>query len=422
MTPDRQRRNGDYIRYQRLDVRGWGQKRLIQEMRATAEKLREERPGVTVPMVSRWENGKSEPEDRYWRLLELTFARTMNPDDDSPENSVLRREFLRHTASAAGLAVVGAAAEPWEQLQSALGHRTKVDEATTNNLAAMTESFSTMYQTMAPGLLLAPVGAHLQTLSQLLKNGSPTEALRRRLASLAAETSILLGWITYDQGDEQSAHGYYRSALTAAAEAGDTSLGAYAIGSASVLPAWRSSPEESVHLLTDANINGFSVDDASPETRAWIYSLEAEAHVRADNGPAALAALDKAEAILDQADSGSADNRTAFFDQSRLLGERGVTAVRLGRDADGQAVLEQVLKEIGPDQKIRSRHLTSLAKAHVRHGNIDHAVEIALMSLDVAVQSGTTSSYDDVIKLRPELDRWTHTDPVRRLDEALRAS
>ena len=85
-------------------------------------------------------------------------------------------------------------------------------------------------------------------------------------------------------------------------------------------------------------------------------------------------------------------------------------------------VLEQVLNEIGPNQKIRSRHLTSLAKAHVRHGYVDQAVEIALLSLDVAVQTGTTSSYDDVVKLRPELDRWTHTDPVQRLDAALRAS
>lgn len=111
-----------------------------------------------------------------------------------------------------------------------------------------------------------------------------------------------------------------------------------------------------------------------------------------------------------------------FFDQNRLLGERGVTAVRLGRDADGQAVLEQVLDEMGQDHKIRSRLLTSLAKAHVRHGNIDQAVDIALRSLDVAVRTGTASSYDDVIRLRPDLDRWAHTDPVQRLDAALRAS
>jgi tetratricopeptide (TPR) repeat protein len=239
---------------------------------------------------------------------------------------------------------------------------------------------------------------------------------------LAAETSILLGWLTYDQGDEQTAHNYYRSALTAAAEAGDTYLGAYAIGSASVLPAWRSSPEDSIHLLTDATIHGFSVDDASPHTRAWIYSLEAEAYTRAKDEAGALGAIDKAQAVLDRAGRELPDSRTVFFDENRLLGERGVTAVRLGRDADGQAVLERVLDEMHRDHKIRSRLLTSLAKAHVRHGSIDQAVDITLRSLDIAIRTGTASSYDDVVKLRPEFDRWAHTEPVQRLDEALRAS
>ena len=81
-----------------------------------------------------------------------------------------------------------------------------------------------------------------------------------------------------------------------------------------------------------------------------------------------------------------------------------------------------MLDEMQRDHKIRSRLLTSLARAHVRHGNIDRAVDITLRSLDIAIRTGTASSYDDVVKLRPELDRWAHSEPVQRLDEALRAS
>lgn len=420
MNRQPQRRNGAYIRHQRVDVRGWGQQRFIQEIRATAADLREEIPGVSVPMVSRWENGKSEPSGRYWRLIDATFARTLDAETDSPEDDVLRREFLRNSASAAGLAVVTMASEPWEQLTSALSSRTRVDRVTVDNLDVMTATFGQMYQTMAPGLLLAPVAGHLRNLSQLLKRGSPTEQLRRRLASLAAETSVMLGWITHDQGDNNTAHNYYRSALTAAAEANDKPIGAYAIASASVLPAWRSSPTESVHLLTDAEVNGFSVDHASPTTRAWIYSLEAEAHTRANDERNALNALDNADHVLNSTDDAAgASPRVAFFDRNRLLGERGVTAVRLGRAADGRQVLEQVLDEVDVDQKIRSRLMTSLARAHIRHGNIDEGVEIALRSLDIAIQTATASSYDDVNKLRPELDPWAHTDLVQRLDEAL---
>ncbi len=413
---------GVYIRHQRMEVRGWGQQRFVQEIRNTAAQLGEETPGVSVPMVSRWENGKSEPAARYRRLIELTFARTLDPDTDSPEDGMLRREFLRHTAGITGLAVVSAAAEPWEQLTSALSSRNRVDRGTVDHLDSMTASFAQMYQTMAPGLLVAPVAAHLRTLIQLLKTGSPTEALRRRITSLAAETSILLGWMSHDQSDNEAAHNYYRSALTAAAEAEDGPLGAYAIGSASVLPAWRSSPTDSIHLLTEAEVHGFRVNDASPTTRAWIYSLEAEARTRANDEASAFAALDSADRVLeidDHANGGAP--RISFFDHNRLLGERGVTAIRFNRAADGRTALEHVLSEIAPEQKIRSRLLTSLAKAHIRHGNIDEAAEIALQSLDVALQTDTASSYDDIVRLRPELDNWAHTKTVQRLDSALMA-
>ncbi len=114
--------------------------------------------------------------------------------------------------------------------------------------------------------------------------------------------------------------------------------------------------------------------------------------------------------------------RVAFFDRSRLLGERGITAIRFDRAVDGRTALEEGLAQLNQNDKIRSRLLTSLAKAHIRHGNIDEAVEIALQSLDIAVQTDTASSYDDVARLRPDLNKWAHTDSVQRLDHALQLS
>lgn len=106
---------------------------------------------------------------------------------------------------------------------------------------------------------------------------------------------------------------------------------------------------------------------------------------RADEETGAFAALDSADNALDSADSDHGAPRAAFFDRNRSLAERGVTAIRFDRAVDDRAALEQVLAELDQSQNIRSRLLTSLAKAHIRHGNIDEAVEIALESLDVAV-------------------------------------
>ena len=54
-------------------------------------------------MVSRWENGKTSPGDRYQRLLHRTFADSLESADDSWEHDMQRRAFLTN-AAVAGLA------------------------------------------------------------------------------------------------------------------------------------------------------------------------------------------------------------------------------------------------------------------------------------------------------------------------------
>lgn len=171
--------------------------------------------------------------------------------------------------------------------------------------------------------------------------------------------------------------------LDASVEAIDNPLGAYAIASASTLPAFRSSPSQTLHLLTEANIKGLSVDDASPTTRAWIHSLEAEAHARGGDEGAALQALDAAELVLAElGDEEEPRPRVPFFDDARLLGERGVTLVRLDMPHESMDYLDEAMRLTESDQKIQSMLLTSLALAHVRRGEIDQACAMALRSLE----------------------------------------
>ena len=69
---------------------------------------------------------------------------------------------------------------------------------------------------------------------------------------------------------------------------------------------------EVLHGVEIADPYRWLEDQESPETRAWIYSLEAEAHVRADNGPGALAALWK-QALAKDADYFPALFNLGFF-------------------------------------------------------------------------------------------------------------
>lgn len=213
-------------------------------------------------------------------------------------------------------------------------------------LEAVTVSLEDLDARVAPGTLVAPVVGHLQSATRLLE-GLQSDKLRKRLASLADETAALAGWLASDAGDHGVAQSYYTTALDAAREADDRSLGAYVLGSASVLPAFRRSPRQVISLLRDGT-QGISSRHASPATSAWMSTLEAEAHTAAGNASGALAALDRASTALDRATAGDPRPRVSFFDHARLTGERGVIAVRLGRPLEAQATLDEALANPRP--------------------------------------------------------------------------
>lgn len=411
---------GALIRLERAR-RGWSQHRLLRELHAAARRLREDDIGATVPMISRWETGKRRPADRYQRLLAQAFADSVELADDTWEHEMQRRAFLTN-AAVAGLALLGASAgeDPWRRLSAALRRPSRTDARTIDDLEAVTVSFQELYQRVSPYAVVAPARSHLTALTRLLEGGGQPERIRRRLASLAGETAILMGWLMSDDGEHATAQTFYQTAIDAAHEAGDPALGAYAIGSASTLPAFRASPHHTLYMLSEG-VHGFRVSQATPSTLAWLRSLEAEAHAAAGHNGDAFRALDRAEAALDKAVTGEPRPRVPFFDNTRLAGERGVISVRLGAVDEGRQVLDDAVRCLEPGLKIQSRLLTSLARAHLEQGDIERACQLARDSLAVARASETEPSLQDVMTLRDELRPWDDSTAVQDLDAALNA-
>jgi hypothetical protein len=170
--------------------------------------------------------------------------------------------------------------------------------------------------------------------------GSPP--LRPQLCSIAGETAALAGWLAFDIEDRPAAAGYFRVGIDAAKEANDRALGAYLVGSSCVQPAYRERPYARLRRL-EGRTYGFARSDASPSTRAWLATLEAEAHALAGDTSKCLRVFDEAEAAMSRA--GGEDEwrrpRLAFFDPDRLAGERGVALARLGQPDAAQEVLDR---------------------------------------------------------------------------------
>ena len=332
-----------------------------------------------------------------------------------------RRAFLEGLGVLTGFAVASSFTyEPWERLSAALAQPRRLDATAMSDLEAVTASLESQYAAVAPVTLTGAVQGHLATITQLL-DGHPPARLQARLYSLAGEVAGLAGWLSADMGQHDRALIYFDNGIKAAQEAKDQPLGAYLLGSVTTLPAFREhSPQATLHVLREET-RGFRADDATPTTRAWLTSLDAEASAMLGDAKGALDALERSEAAIETVEeAGRARPIVSFFDRARLAGEQGLCYVRLRRFDAAKAAFRTGLAMLDASSKIRARLLTGLATTHVRQGEVEQACRATAEALRVASRTRTALSLQQVYDVRRQLERWQDSRAVRELDEQLR--
>jgi hypothetical protein len=216
--------------------------------------------------------------------------------DDAGEGDVIRREFLRLGGVLIGASAFGQdALEPWQRLARAVRQPSRTDLESVRHLEHLTLMFEGLETHASPQALVRPVSGHLATITSLLE-GTPPSTYRAELLSLAAESAGLLAWLTWDLGaaSREQAQAYIRTALDAAKEADDQALGAYLLGTASVVEHPKDEAEGRLRFLVDKPF-GFAASEATPATRAWLAALEAEANAILGRTTDSLCALERAE-------------------------------------------------------------------------------------------------------------------------------
>lgn len=399
-------------------------------------------PSLLAPSaVEAWRRGDSPPPGdvllatlalagaNVGSLVESLMGRPGKGWAINEESEMQRRRFLAGMAGFLGLASMGGIdPEPWERLAHALRHPKRVDAATINQLERVTVALEQLEPQVSPAVLRGPIEGHLSAIAELLQS-EPRPAVRQPLLSLAAETAGLAGWLAWDVGDHDTAPKLFRTGLEAAREAGDAAIGAYLMGSASCQPAHTESPDRRLALLAEG-ISGFRAEDASPLTRSWLSTLEAEAHALAGAEGACKRALDRAYATA-EATTGTIDEgarpRVPFFDRTYLVGEHGVSLARLGYAEDARALLELALSNL-PERKVKTRPrlLVALGSAYAQddalRSDIAEACRLGSEALKIANSQAVEPNVQDVRWLRRRLERWSGEPAIRELDEQLRES
>ncbi|SDD95537.1 MFS transporter [Streptomyces prasinopilosus] len=225
--------------------------------------------------------------------------------------------------------------------------------------------------------------------------GSYADDVGRSLFGASAELTRLAGWMAFDTGQQEAAQRYYIQALRLARAAADVPLGGYVLASMSLQATYRGFGDEGVDLAQAALERNRGL--ATARTMSFFRLVEARAHARAGDAPAAGAALKVAEGWLERSRPGDSDPVwLGFYSYDRFAADAAECYRDLKAPRQVRRFTEQALSR-PTEEFVRSHGLRLVvsAVAELESGNLDAACEQGVRAVEVAgrISSARTTEY-----------------------------
>ncbi|MEU0134799.1 sporulation protein [Streptomyces sp. NPDC006296] len=225
--------------------------------------------------------------------------------------------------------------------------------------------------------------------------GSYSDEVGRALFGASAELTRLAGWMAFDTGQQEAAQRYYIQALRLSRAAADVPLGGYVLASMSLQATYRGFADEGVDLAQAAVERNRSL--ATARTMSFFRLVEARAHAKAGDAPAAGAALRAAESWLERSRAGDADPAwLGFYSYDRFAADAAECYRDLKAPRQVRRFTEQALSK-PTDEFVRSHGLRLVvsAVAELESGNLDAACAAGTRAVEVAgrISSARTTEY-----------------------------
>ncbi|MFC5955967.1 MFS transporter [Streptomyces pratens] len=225
--------------------------------------------------------------------------------------------------------------------------------------------------------------------------GSYADDVGRSLFGASAELTRLAGWMAFDTGQQEAAQRYYIQALRLARAAADVPLGGYVLASMSLQATYRGFGDEGVDLAQAALERNRGL--ATARTMSFFRLVEARAHARAGDAPAAGTALKAAEGWLERSRSGDSDPVwLGFYSYDRFAADAAECYRDLKAPRQVRRFTEQALSR-PTEEFVRSHGLRLVvsAVAELESGNLDAACEQGVRAVEVAgrISSARTTEY-----------------------------
>jgi hypothetical protein len=350
------------------------------------------------------------------RAASQTAGQPVDSDD------VERRAFGK-LLFAAGAAVAGLDVERFAGVVAG----TRPDSAALDDMETLTTNLVRQEASLAPHSLFPAVRGHLAGVYDMLA-WTPSN-LAPRAFSLTGQTALLAGYLKFKQDDRAAADLYWSLADQLGERAGDPRLRAALL----VLRSQRHTrPDAWAHehdvpralFLLDQAVSVLG-SDPDPVAAAHVFTFRACSHAEAglDDPGHAHAALSDLEDVRSQL-ARIATTDGSFYIVESVRGEaiqKGSRAlVHLGRPLDAARDLDGLLASISPASlSWRSGVMHDLAAARASAGEPEHACELLIGAVDLAMRASATRAVNRVRRARHEWLAGYDGPAVGLLDERL---
>ncbi|MEU3610380.1 MFS transporter [Streptomyces sp. NPDC035033] len=250
--------------------------------------------------------------------------------------------------------------------------------------------------------------------------GSYSDEVGRALFGATAELTRLAGWMAFDTGQQEAAQRYYIQALRLARAAADVPLGGYVLASMSLQATYRGFADEGVDLAQAALERNRGL--ATARTMSFFRLVEARAHAKAGDGPAAAGALKSAEGWLERSREGDTDPTwLGFYSYDRFCADAAECYRDLRMPREVRRFTEQALSR-PTEEFVRSHGLRLVvsAVAELESGNLDAACAAGTRAVEVAGRISSARTTEYVRDLLHRLEPYGHEPRVMELRERAR--
>ena len=349
--------------------------------------------GIDRSTVARWEAGTTEPQP--WQRPRLAEALDITLDECdhllTDDAEVARLEYAVRNPRSVDLGAVAVLREAVNDLAQRYDH--------------------------TPSVSLLPEAGHYHNQVAFLREHATSDPVRRALYGLEAQSAALMGQLLWDASqrrDVTHSVDYFDRAASAARQAGDHGVEAYALLRKCFVALY--GVKDAAAGASLAEQAGRLAHTAGQPALAGLALVHlAEAHAMCGDRVACDRALDSATDHLD-AEAGAAGVAFTGVQFGRLSGSCHLS---LGRPARAADILEGTSRGMQTGEKSQAIVLANLALAHLRQRNIDAAADALHRAIDIVESTRAGGGLTVAFSAGREMAPWRAEPIVRDIHDRL---